>query len=137
MQKDLQDPKVKAALDALPETLDSLSKLKESLDKNSELIDLVSGVLNDDLLTALSAAANAEDTQTALAALADDSKELLPRLQKYLQFGKSYGLFTDAPENAKISLLFVYMTPSLRAPKAPEPEPDTTPQPWYKTIFKK
>lgn len=136
MQKDLQDPKVKAALDALPETLTTLSALKEQLDQNSELLELVSGVLNDDLLTALSAAADSDETQTALSALADDSKQLLPRLQAYLKFGKSYGLFTDAPENAKISLLFVYMTPSLRQAKQETVEPATAPQPWYKTIFK-
>lgn len=137
LQADLDDPKVKKALDDMPETLQTLSSLKETLDKNSELMNLLNGMASENVLSALQAFSDSADAQTLLMDLAENADALLPDLQKYVAFGKAYGLFTDAADGMDLSLLFIYMTPSLHPAPVPAAEPVTEAPPWYKKIFMK
>ena len=135
LQEDLQDPEVKQALDAMPETLETLSAMQETLDKNSEWMDLLGNLANEHVLAALQAFSASRDAQTLLTDLAENADSLLPDLQKYIAFGQSYGLYTDAADDMDISLLFIYMTPSLHAEVEKASEPATESLPWYKKIF--
>ena len=137
LQADLEDPKVKAALDSMPETLETLQELKTTLDKNSDLVKLLGNLASDNVTKALQSFSQSKDAQTLLTHLTENSDVLLADLQRYIAFGKSYGLFTDAPDGANVSLLFIYMTPSLRAAAEKTAEPVTQPLPWYKKIFSK
>ena len=87
------------------------------------------------MFSTLSAAASENDVQTVLGDLTANADTLVPKLQKYLTFGKSYGLFTDAAQGMQTSLLFIYMTPSLHgAQEAAEPVTEP-PKPWYRKLF--
>ena len=137
LQEDLKDPKVKAALDAMPETLETLEKLKTALENNSEVLDLLNSLTGENVLSALEAFSDSADAQTLMMDLAENADALLPDLQKYVAFGKEYGLFTDAADGMDLSLVFIYMTPSLHPAPAKAAETTTEPQPWYKKIFAK
>lgn len=137
LQEDLKDPKVKEALDAMPETLETLSSLKETLDQNAELMNLLNSLASENVLSALQAFSDSADAQTLMTDLAENADALLPDLQKYVAFGKEYGLFTDAADGMDVSLVFIYMTPSLHPAPAPAAEPVTEHVPWYKKIFSK
>lgn len=137
LQEDLQDPEVKQALDAMPQTLETLSKLKQTLEQNDELLDLLHSLSSENVLSALQAFSDSADAQTLMKDLAENADALLPDLQKYVAFGKEYGLFTDAAEGMDLSLVFIYMTPSLHPAPAPAAEPATEKVPWYKKLFSK
>ena len=137
LQADLEKPEVKAALDSMPETLETLQALKTTLDKNSDLVNLLGSLAGDNVTKALQSLSQSKDAKTLLTHLTENPDALLADLQNYIEFGKSYGLFTDAPDGAEKSLLFIYMTPSLRAAAERAPEPVTQSLPWYKKIFSK
>ena len=138
LQQDLADPQVKAAIDDLPQTLETLAKLKTALDENKQLLELVGRLADSDALPALTSLLQEGDTKTMLSDLTQNADDLLPRLQDYIELGKSYDLYTDAADGAETSLLFIYMTPSLRvASKTDDTQTTTQPQPWYKKIFSK
>ena len=135
LQEDLKDPKVKQALDTMPETLESLSALKDTLEKNSDLMNLLHSLASENVLAALQTFSSSADAQTLMTDLAENADALLPDLQRYIAFGKEYGLFTDAAEGMDVSLLFVYMTPSLHPAPENTTEPVTENVPWYKKIL--
>lgn len=135
LQADLQSPDVQEALNEIPQTMQTLKKMQKALEDNKELLDAFAEIADSDLFLALSAAASENDVQTVLGDLTENADALLPKLQKYITFGKSYGLFTDAAEGTQTSLLFIYMTPSLHSEvKAVEPVTEP-PKPWYRKLF--
>lgn len=135
LQADLQSPDVQEALNEIPQTTQTLGKIQKALNDNKELLDALGVIASSDLFKTLSEATNGNGTKTMLEDLTTNADTLLPKLQKYIAYGKSYRLFTDAPEEVQTSLLFIYMTPSLHAEeKAAEPAPEA-PEPWYKRIF--
>ena len=119
------------------QTLETLSKLKQTLEQNDELLDLLHSLSSENVLSALHAFSDSADAQTLMKDLAENADALLPDLQKYVAFGKEYGLFTDAAEGMDLSLVFIYMTPSLHPAPAPAAEPATEKVPWYKKLFSK
>ena len=135
LQTDLQDPEVKAALEAMPETLETLSALRQTLEENEDLLKLLNSLASENVLSALQAFSDSADAQTLMTDLAENADALLPDLQKYVAFGKEYGLFTDAADGMETSLVFIYMTPSLRPAAEKTTEPATQAQPWYKKLF--
>lgn len=135
LQEDLQDPQVQAALNDLPQTLETLSKLQNVLEENSALLESVGQLANDGLLEAVQALTESANAETLVKDLTTRAEELLPRLKKYIAFGKEYGVFTASAADAQTSLLFVYMTPSLHEQPVETGEPETEPEPWYKKIF--
>ena len=138
LQKDMEDPRVKAAVDSLPQTLETLSELKTALDENRAMLDLVGELANSEALGAITSLLQSGETKTVLSDVTQNADEMLPYLQDYIALGQSYGLFTDAADDAETSLLFIYMTPSLRpASKGGDTLTTTQPQPWYKKIFTK
>lgn len=136
MQEDLKDPEIRKALEALPETLQSLSNILQTLSKNSAVLEAIAGGTNSSILGTVSDVLTSSDANTIITDLVQNADEIMPELESYIEFGKSYGLYTDFAEGTDISLLFVYMTPSLHAPvDNSSAEPTTQSVPWYKKIF--
>ncbi len=147
LNKDMEDPEVKAAFDKLPETLEQLTALKEQLDDNQEFIDAL-GVLvsseNLDTLTQLAQELDEFDLDSVASqftALLGDSDSVLDRAKEWLAFGMDYKIYTDAAQETDTSLLFVYRTQSINiATTANVTETTTThaeESPWYKKMFEK
>lgn len=59
-------------------------------------------------------------------ALTENAGDIAVRIEKWIAFGKSYRIFTDAPENMQTSVFFIYMTPSIEK-KAEKTETTTAP----------
>ena len=117
--KDLQDPEVKKAIDNLPETLEKINELQQTLDENKETLDYLMSLFNEDTVSAISKImsmldeADFERLQDKYGTLAESAGEIAGRVQKWIEFGKSYRIFTGAPDDMTTSVFFVYMTPSV------------------------
>ena len=51
--------------------------------------------------------------QEKYGSLTASAGEIAERIEKWISFGKSYKIFTSAPEDMTTSVFFVYMTPSI------------------------
>ena len=131
--KDLQDPEVRKAIDNLPQTLEEINKLQDALEDNSDTIDYLMSLFNEDTMDAVSKIVSMLDEadlaqlQDKYGSLAESAGEIAGRIEKWIEFGKSYRIFTSAPDDMTTSVFFVYMTPSIE--KAQSNEVQTTTQP--------
>ncbi len=46
-------------------------------------------------------------------ALTENAGDIAARIEKWISFGKSYRIFTDASDDMQSSVFFIYMTPSI------------------------
>ena len=117
--RDLQDPEVAKAIENLPETLEKIAKIQKVIEDNQSTIDYLVGLLNDDTVGAVSKIvamldeADLKKLEEKYGSLTESAGEIAERIEKWIAFGKSYKVFTDAPDNMTTSVLFVYMTPSI------------------------
>ena len=117
--KDLQDPEVKKAIDNLPETLEKINELQKTLDENSETLDYLMSLFNEDTVSAVSKImsmldeADFDRLQEKYGSLTESAGEIAERIEKWIEFGKSYQIFTSASDDMTTSVFFVYMTPSI------------------------
>lgn len=142
LQKDLQDPVVAAQVDKLPETLEALKSITDTINDNSEALGILADALSEDgtqviesLLENidLSDLANLEEKYGSIA---ENGDLLISLAEQWLEFGKSYGLYTDSAEGMNTALAFVFNTPSVSGKEEEKTtEPVTEAQPWYKKIF--
>ncbi|MBR6361229.1 MAG: MMPL family transporter, partial [Clostridia bacterium] len=116
---DLQDPEVKKAIDNLPATLEKIGELQKALEDNSDTIDYLMSLFNEDTVSAVSKIVSMLDEadmaklQEKYGSLTASAGEIAERIEKWISFGKSYKIFTSAPEDMTTSVFFVYMTPSI------------------------
>lgn len=117
--KDLQNPEVQKAVDALPQTLEKLSTLQSTLNKNSALIDSLATFLQGDgakiinEIVSVIGEVNFDKLEEKYAPLATNSDALVLKFNKWIDYGKSYRLFTQATDEMETSVLFVYTTPAI------------------------
>ena len=128
---DLQDPEVQKAIENLPETLEQIEKIQAAVNDNRDTIDYLLTLLNGDTMKAITDIVSKLDAsdlagfEEKYGALADNAGFIAERVQKWIEFGTSYKIFTDAADNMTTSVLFVYMTPSI---EKEESVTDTTTQ---------
>lgn len=113
----LEEPDIKAIVDKLPETVTKLSGIIDKISQNKELIDSLAQFAtkeNIDKLSNLMKGIDADEV-TALFGIADATagiaEKLLPRLKNLLELGRSYTIYSEAPENMATAVMFVYQTP--------------------------
>lgn len=113
---DMSDPQVKAALDSLPETLETLQKLSDAMDENSELIAALGELASS---TQLSSLLNVADTlnNADLSSLIEkyeglvgNTDALLERAERWVKVGSSYKIYSDAAQDTATTLLFICKT---------------------------
>ena len=113
---DLQTPQVRAAIAALPDTMDKLRAPTDALERNGRFLESVtefseSGALGQfaSLLSSVQSMLDSGvlDTLQSLAGRTDTLREKLTAL---LDEGKKYGIFTTAPQDAETSVYFVFKT---------------------------
>lgn len=118
--EDLQDPEVQKALENLPETLEKISDIQKAVSDNQDTIDYLMSLLNDDTMDAVSKLvsmlneSDIADMEKKYGALAENADVVAERLQKWIAYGSSYKIFTEAGDNMTTSVMFVYMTPSIQ-----------------------
>lgn len=111
----LEDPEVAAALENLPETLETLDELMNYLNDNKEVLDVLTNLLSSedmsqftDALDGMIAGSEVNAGDTDISQLTGDAKELVLRMDEWLKF--SYDIYTDAPDYMETSCMFICKT---------------------------
>lgn len=117
--KDLQTPEVQKAIENLPDTLEKISEIQKTISNNSEAIDAVVSLLSDDSMDtiqnvmSLIGSADFASLAEKYSTLATNADDIVARAEKWIAYGRDYGVFTNAAENMDTSLMFIYMTPEI------------------------
>ena len=117
--KDLQAPEVAKAIANLPDTLEKIAEIQKVLNDNRSTVDYLVSLLNDDTVSAVSKLVSVlgetdlKKLEEKYGSLTESAGEIAARTEKWINFGNSYRVFTDAAQNMTASVLFVYMTPSI------------------------
>ena len=142
LQSDLEDPVVAKEVENLPETLTALKEITKVLNENSDSLDVIAGILDEDGTQVLESLIKSLDLSSlsVLGAkygdLAANGDLLISLAEQWLEFGKSYGLYTKCTDEMNTSLAFVFNTPSIKDKSGDDsPEPVTEALPWYKKLF--
>ncbi len=116
---DLLDPDVQRAIENLPSTLEKIQSIQSAVSDNSESIEYLLTLFNDDTLTAVSkifsmlSDADIAALEEKYGNISANAGETAERIEKWIDYGHSYKIFTGATEKMSTSVLFVYMTPSI------------------------
>ncbi len=112
MQKQLQDPNVKASLDKLPDTLTRLSKISAVFDKNEAYLNALSSLLDSGISEKLPQIVSSLESisDEKYAVLTENSDELIARAGELIKKGSEYKIYTDLADNTQSELLFIYET---------------------------
>lgn len=119
LAKDLNSPEIQKMISALPQTIKKLDKIKGTLEKNSSTVDALADFLtpqNTKSINELLKALKESDLDTLskeYSPLSKDAKTVMELAERWFEFGESYRIFTDAPENAETSVAFIYKTQSV------------------------
>lgn len=118
-EKDMENPALKQAMDALPETLVALGELQASLNENKELIDELTSLLSEENIGKINKLLDTADTRKTsellsdYGELAENTKGLMGRAAAMLDKKSSYDIFSDAAEGTKTGVTFIYQTPAI------------------------
>ena len=120
LEKDLDDPEVKASLDKLPETLTELNDIIGTISDNQELIDSLLELTSDNNMSKISDildAVNKYDISSMISEytkIADNAKDVSAKLEAMISLGGEYKIFTSAESDMKTTTAFVFNTPSIK-----------------------
>ena len=141
LQKDMERPEIKAEIEKLPETINALSEISKVLSENEDEINTLTSILSDDgteLLESLLDSIDPNDLvdlENKYGGMIDNGELFLDIAEKWLEFGREYGLFTEKTDNMQTSLMFVYNTPGIEKKVTAEMVETEVSEPWYKKIF--
>ena len=142
LQKDMERPEIQAEIAKLPETIEALSEISKVISDNSDELNALTSIMNEDgtkVLESLLESIDADDLkrfEDKYGGLVDNGDLLVELAEKWLSFGREYGLFTESTENMNTSLMFVYNTPAVeKAVSTPAETAVSDYVPWYKKIF--
>lgn len=142
LQKDMERPEIQAEIAKLPETIEALSEISKVISDNSDELNALTSIMNEDgtkVLESLLESIDADDLkkfEDKYGGLVDNGDLLVELAEKWLSFGREYGLFTESTESMNTSLMFVYNTPGIeKAVSTPAETAVSDSVPWYKKIF--
>lgn len=111
----LKDPEVAAALENLPETLNTLSEMTSFLEENKDVLNVLTQLMSSSdmqkFTDALDNLIEGQDVQfgdTDVSQLAGDAKALVLKMDEWLKF--DYGLYTAAPDYMETGCMFICKT---------------------------
>lgn len=116
----LEDPEVAAALENLPETLDTLNELMKYLDDNKDVLNVLSNLMSSsdmakftNVLDGIIDGNSVNIGDTDVSQLTDDAKALVLKMDEWLKF--DYGLYTSAPDYMETGCMFICKTDPIKA----------------------
>lgn len=116
----LKDPEVAAALENLPETLNTLSELTQYLEKNKDVLNVLSQLMSSTDMTKFTNVLddivdgnNVSIGNTDVSQLTGDAKELVLKMDEWLKF--DYGVYTSAPDYMETGCMFICKTDPISA----------------------
>ncbi|MGN0542402.1 MAG: hypothetical protein ACI4JG_03010 [Acutalibacteraceae bacterium] len=142
LQKDMERPEIQAEIAKLPETIEALSEISKVISDNADELNALTSIMNEDgtkVLESLLESIDADDLkkfEDKYGGLVDNGDLLVELAEKWLSFGREYGLFTESTENMSTSLMFIYNTPGIeKVVSTPAETAVSDSVPWYKKIF--
>lgn len=149
LEKDMENPEVQKAIENLPKTLETLKRLKGTIDKNQDLFTSLGDALDDNTMKQLKDIVSSlegmisKDMIEKYSSLIGNTDELISRAKQWVKLGKEYNIFTCASDKAQTSVVFVYETASISAPKkaveatTASVTNENPVKKWFKKTFKK
>lgn len=109
LNKELEDAKVKNALDNLPQTLEKLRALVDVLRDSEELLNKTVKIFSSDSMKHIKEFTEKLSSSESLNTLTSAQAErLASRMKAWLEYGESYDIFTQRTEKQTSSVVFVY-----------------------------
>lgn len=115
----MQDPAVQTALDNLPATVETMQNVSVAIEENQALLDSVSSIAATGGLDSLAGLMDSlKDTDLSALInryeqLVGNADDLTAKAKYWIQYGESYKVFTQAPENFDTSLTFICKTSAI------------------------
>ena len=119
LNRDMQDEKIQAQLDNMPQTLKTLGGLIGALEENRALLEALSDTVNSGTLDTLGQVLGQMDGTDFRGDIikydkvVENSDALLARLEVWINQGVEYRVFTLAKPEMQTNLLFIYQTKSI------------------------
>lgn len=117
LSNDLSNPQVKQSIDNLSDTLKTLKALQSAIDNNKDLINALKSLSKNDSLNSLNsltAAVSGLEGNLALGGisgmlqLSGDTDVIASKMTAWLEYGKTYNIFTAKKDNVLSSVSFIY-----------------------------
>ena len=140
LQKDLSDPDVQKSLDNLPETVKSISRLTALVDKHSGLINKLISLADDknvkELVDILKASdIDTEELEKKLNSLVKNADSVAANAKEWIEFGRSYGVFTQNTDKQETNVVFIYNTPPIEKINEKKQTASEEKEHWYTRII--
>lgn len=139
----MNDPEIQNSLNNLDSTLATLNKLQGEIEANKNLIKTLSDVMSNENIDALSdvssVLANSDIKLSDYGIVVDDTDAFVANCEAWFNMGAGYKIFTDAHDNMKTNVAFIYMSPSIsdgyEDEYAENAQSEPVDVPWWKKIF--
>lgn len=117
MMKEMDsDPEVKKSLENLPRTIAELKRILNVIDQNKELLQAIGDLSSADSADKLAAIMETADKYADIGSLSNSDTDLLAaRVKEWVNVGMQYRIFTQCPETAEASVMFVYKSAAVKA----------------------
>ncbi len=143
LSADMEDPEIQKSVENLPETLTKLNEIVAVLNENKELLETLGALASEDNIKQIEALMETADKYADLGSLSEEQTETLAgRMKEWINFGCTYDIFTQKPEQMTSSVMFTYKTDGISAPEtvqtaatATEKSEDNKFVAWFKGLF--
>ncbi len=115
----MQDPEVQTAIDNLPQTVETMQNVSTAIEQNQDLLNSVSSIAANgglDSLTGLMDSLKDTDLSALInryEQLVGNADDMTAKAKYWIQYGESYKVFTQAPDNFDTSLTFICKTAAI------------------------
>lgn len=144
---DLNDPKVRASLNNMPQTLAALMRIQTDLASNSKIIQALQNAMQPETLNTASGIVKTLDQFEQQGVLskytdtADAAASLLGRVRAWLSLSEEYGLYTQAADGMETDVKFILKTDGIQAEKPQQTQTSSQEETgfiaWLKGLFGK
>lgn len=143
LSADMEDPEIQKSMENLPETLTKLNEIVAVLNENKELLETLGALASEDNIKQIEALMETADKYADLGSLSEEQTETLAgRMKEWINFGSTYDIFTQKPEQMTSSVMFTYKTDGISAPEAVQTAATATEKSednkfvaWFKGLF--
>lgn len=143
LSADMEDPEIQKSVENLPETLTKLNEIVAVLNENKELLETLGALASEDNIKQIEALMETADKYADLGSLSEEQTETLAgRMKEWINFGSTYDIFTQKPEQMTSSVMFTYKTDGISAPEAVQTAATATEKSednkfvaWFKGLF--
>ena len=114
LNEELNNEKVQASIDNLPETKKKLENLIKVVEENQEVFDVIEKLSNDETTNQIKSLTTILQKYTGLEGLSQSQADNLAATMKdWLDFGQEYDIFTSKTDKMESSVIYVFKVDSI------------------------